>query len=130
MSIVRLHVVSSATNVGSERRFDKSTTIAGLKVCASLVHLHRYGLHLSSFQNGMFFGYLPQTKVHCMWSVVPMSVHAHTHMHIQGKLEMITGSMAASMELHLQDSEGNDICVLDQDDAMLGAYPVQDYLVG
>jgi hypothetical protein len=33
------------------------------------------------------------------------------------------------MELRLQDPDGKDICVLDKDDAMLGAYPVVDFLV-
>mmetsp|Transcript_37224 Transcript_37224/g.97603 ORF Transcript_37224/g.97603 Transcript_37224/m.97603 type:complete len:240 (+) Transcript_37224:50-769(+) len=77
MSIVKLHVVSTATKVGSERRFDKGITILELK----------------------------------------------------GKLEMITGASSAAMELRLQDAEGNDIATLEKEDAMLGAYPVQDYLV-
>lgn len=77
MSIVRLHVVSSSTNVGSERRFDKGITIAALK----------------------------------------------------GKLEMITGASSAAMELRLQTADGTDIATLAKDDAMLGAYPVEDYQV-
>lgn len=42
---------------------------------------------------------------------------------------MITGTSASAMELRLQDSDGADICTLDKEEAMLGAYPVVDYLV-
>jgi hypothetical protein len=47
---------------------------------------------------------------------------------VQGKLEMILGAAAAFMELSLKDHTGALIAKLDDNDAMLGAYPVEDFL--
>jgi len=46
---------------------------------------------------------------------------------VKQKLEMITGSMTANMELHLLDDKDAEVCILANDDAMLGSYPVEDY---
>lgn len=46
---------------------------------------------------------------------------------IKQKLEMITGSLTGNMKLHLLDTKDNCVCVMGNDDAMLGAYPVEDY---
>lgn len=45
---------------------------------------------------------------------------------LKGKLELITGCSAVTMEVQLLDKEGKLLCVLDNDDALLGAYPVDD----
>jgi len=47
---------------------------------------------------------------------------------LKGKLELITGALAGHMKLVLRTPEDRDICVLDNNDAMLGAYPVEDHL--
>lgn len=44
----------------------------------------------------------------------------------QGKLELITGCSAMSMEIQLLDTEGKFLCILNNEDALLGAYPVDD----
>ena len=44
----------------------------------------------------------------------------------QGKLELITGCSAMTMEIRLLDTEGKFLCILNNEDALLGAYPVDD----
>lgn len=44
----------------------------------------------------------------------------------QGKLELITGCSAMTMEIQLLDTEGKFLCILNNEDALLGAYPVDD----
>ncbi|XP_058956723.2 tubulin-folding cofactor B-like [Pocillopora verrucosa] len=45
---------------------------------------------------------------------------------LKGKLELITGCSAMTMEVQLLDKEGKFLCILNNEDAMLGAYPVDD----
>lgn len=45
---------------------------------------------------------------------------------LKGKLELVTGATALLMQLQLLDADGKLICELDNDDAPLGSYPVQD----
>merc|ERR1711991_501496 len=47
---------------------------------------------------------------------------------VKSKLELIAGVPTASMQLHLLDQQGQKICIMSDDNAMLGAYPVEDYL--
>ncbi|EDQ85144.1 uncharacterized protein MONBRDRAFT_12106 [Monosiga brevicollis MX1] len=47
---------------------------------------------------------------------------------VKSKLELIVGVPTASMQLHLLDQQGQKICIMSDDNAMLGAYPVEDYL--
>jgi len=47
---------------------------------------------------------------------------------LKGKLEMILGVSAATSELSLKDHTGALICNMDNNEAMLGAYPVEDFL--
>jgi len=47
---------------------------------------------------------------------------------LKGKLEMITGAAQGSQTLRLEDHTGQIICTMDNDEAMLGAYPVEDYM--
>ncbi|XP_060068793.1 tubulin-folding cofactor B-like isoform X2 [Ylistrum balloti] len=44
----------------------------------------------------------------------------------QGKLELVTGSVAANMKLEVYDKDDKLICKLDSDDALLGSFPVDD----
>lgn len=44
----------------------------------------------------------------------------------QGKLELITGCSAMTMEIQLLDTGGKFLCTLNNEDALLGAYPVDD----
>lgn len=45
---------------------------------------------------------------------------------VQGKLELITGCSAMTMEIQLLDTGGKFLCILNNEDALLGAYPVDD----
>lgn len=45
---------------------------------------------------------------------------------LKGKLELITGCSAMTMEVQLLDKEGKFLCILNNEDALLGAYPVDD----
>lgn len=47
---------------------------------------------------------------------------------LKGKLEMIVGASAGHQKLRLEDHTGAVICTLDNNEAMLGAYPVEDYM--
>ena len=47
---------------------------------------------------------------------------------LKGKLEMITGASQGSQTLRLEDHTGAVICTMDNNDSMLGAYPVEDYM--
>jgi tubulin-folding cofactor B len=76
MSILTFNVSCSTVQVRSERRFDKSTTIIGVKE----------------------------------------------------KLELVVGVPAASMRLIVKADDGSVVCELSDNNAMLGAYPVADYM--
>ena len=39
----------------------------------------------------------------------------------------MTGCSVATMELQLMDREGKTVAIMDNDDALLGSYPVDDY---
>ena len=41
-------------------------------------------------------------------------------------MELITGCSAMTMEVQLLDKEGKFLCILNNEDAMLGAYPVDE----
>lgn len=45
---------------------------------------------------------------------------------LKGRLELITGCSALTMEVQLLDRDGNLLCILNNDSAFLGAYPVED----
>eukprot|EP01136_Pigoraptor_vietnamica_P007999 Opistho-1_new@42799 len=47
---------------------------------------------------------------------------------LKEKLELITGSTAGYMSLQLFDKKDGLVCTLSDDNAMLGAYPVQDFM--
>eukprot|EP00045_Choanoeca_perplexa_P001940 m.22382 g.22382 ORF g.22382 m.22382 type:complete len:236 (-) comp11243_c0_seq1:104-811(-) len=76
MSILTFNVSCSTAQVRSERRFDKGTTIIGVKE----------------------------------------------------KLELVVGVPAASMKLVVKADDGSQVCELSDNNAMLGAYPVADYM--
>ncbi|XP_053604427.1 tubulin-folding cofactor B [Plodia interpunctella] len=42
------------------------------------------------------------------------------------KLELVTGGNAATMKLKLFDSKNNFVCDIDNNDALLGSYPIDD----
>lgn len=42
------------------------------------------------------------------------------------KLELVTGGSAATMKLKVFDKKNNFICDIDNDDALLGSYPIDD----
>jgi len=46
--------------------------------------------------------------------------------YFQGKLELVTGSIAANMRLEVYDKENKIVCKLDNNEASLGSYPVDD----
>ncbi|XP_038075221.1 tubulin-folding cofactor B-like [Patiria miniata] len=45
---------------------------------------------------------------------------------LKGKLEMVTGSVSASMELQLFNKDGQLVVIMSDDNALLGSYPVED----
>ncbi|XP_033735460.1 tubulin-folding cofactor B-like [Pecten maximus] len=45
---------------------------------------------------------------------------------VKGKLELVTGSIATNMKLEVYSKEDKLICKLDNNDALLGSYPVDD----
>ncbi|CAG5113407.1 Oidioi.mRNA.OKI2018_I69.chr2.g7518.t1.cds [Oikopleura dioica] len=45
---------------------------------------------------------------------------------LKGKLELITGCSPASMKLSLESRKGEKICDMDDDERLLGSYPVED----
>ena len=45
---------------------------------------------------------------------------------MQGKLELVTGGSVGSMQLEVYDTENKLVCKLDNDDALLGSYHVDD----
>jgi tubulin-folding cofactor B len=71
-SLVEVNISSNITSFTSQKKFDKSLTIAGLKM----------------------------------------------------KLEMITGGTAANMQISVFDKEDKPVCEFDNNDALLGSYPV------
>lgn len=50
---------------------------------------------------------------------------ALTIIEFKGKLEMIVGGSSGSMTLQLLTSKGQHVCNLDNDDALLGSYPIE-----
>lgn len=44
----------------------------------------------------------------------------------QTKLELLTGGSAATMKLKVYNSQNKYICDVDNDDALLGSYPIDD----
>ena len=47
-------------------------------------------------------------------------------MYFQGKLELLTGATPANMKLEVYNKENKLVCKIDNDNAMLGSYPVDD----
>lgn len=45
---------------------------------------------------------------------------------LKGKLELISGAAAAGMDLRLFDDRNVEVCRMDDNDAMIGAYPIAD----
>lgn len=45
---------------------------------------------------------------------------------LKGRLELITGCSAMTMEVQLLDRDGKFLCILNNDSALFGAYPVED----
>ncbi|KAI8422014.1 hypothetical protein MSG28_009919 [Choristoneura fumiferana] len=46
----------------------------------------------------------------------------------KSKLELVTGGNAATMKLKLYDTKNKYICDIDNDDALLGSYPIDDLM--
>ncbi|KAM3956445.1 tubulin-binding cofactor B [Aphomia sociella] len=49
-----------------------------------------------------------------------------TVLEFKTKLELVTGGSAATMKLKLYDNKNNLICDIDNNDALLGSYPIDD----
>ncbi|XP_073955015.1 tubulin-folding cofactor B-like isoform X2 [Choristoneura fumiferana] len=47
---------------------------------------------------------------------------------MKSKLELVTGGNAATMKLKLYDTKNKYICDIDNDDALLGSYPIDDLM--
>lgn len=45
---------------------------------------------------------------------------------IQTKLELVTGGSAATMKLKIYDKKNNYVADIDNDEALLGSYPIDD----
>ena len=46
--------------------------------------------------------------------------------HLQAKLELVTGAACNSMIVEVYSKDDKFVCRLDDDDALLGSYPVDD----
>ena len=44
----------------------------------------------------------------------------------QGKLELLTGASASHMQLEVYNKDNELVCRLDNDEALLGSYPIDD----
>lgn len=44
----------------------------------------------------------------------------------QGKLELFTGAQAGTMTIKVFNKDDELVCVLDNDNALLGSYPIDD----
>ena len=44
----------------------------------------------------------------------------------QGKLELVTGAASGSMVLEIYNKDDKLVCTLDNDDALLGSYQIDD----
>ncbi|CAH0399937.1 unnamed protein product [Chilo suppressalis] len=49
-----------------------------------------------------------------------------TILEFKTKLELVTGGSAATMQLKVYDNKNNFICNIDNDEALLGSYPIDD----
>ncbi|RVE55030.1 hypothetical protein evm_000450 [Chilo suppressalis] len=49
-----------------------------------------------------------------------------TILEFKTKLELVTGASAATMQLKVYDNKNNFICNIDNDEALLGSYPIDD----
>ena len=47
----------------------------------------------------------------------------------QGKLELLTGGSVGSMKVTVLDKENQLVCHLDNDDALLGSYPIDSGMI-
>lgn len=45
---------------------------------------------------------------------------------MQTKLELVTGGSAATMKLKVYDNKNKFLCDIDNDEALLGSYPIDD----
>lgn len=44
----------------------------------------------------------------------------------QGKLELFTGAQAGTMTIKVFNKDDEQVCILDDDNALLGSYPIDD----
>ncbi|CAG9787604.1 unnamed protein product [Diatraea saccharalis] len=52
-----------------------------------------------------------------------------TILEFKTKLELVTGGSASTMQLKLYDNKNNFVCNIDNDEALLGSYPIDDGMV-
>jgi len=45
---------------------------------------------------------------------------------LKGKLEMVTGASCSSMIVEVYDKDNKFLCRLDNNDALIGSYPIDD----
>ena len=45
---------------------------------------------------------------------------------VQSKLELVTGASCASMVIEVYNKENQLVCVLDNENALIGSYPIDD----
>ncbi|KAK7882620.1 hypothetical protein WMY93_028794 [Mugilogobius chulae] len=94
--IVNVRLTSTVSSFESRGRFNRGITIAELKVAHTLLHF---------------------VSPHCLILTVLV---------FQGKLEMIVGASATSMELELFSVSDQFLLKLEDNEALLGSFPVDD----
>lgn len=113
--VVTLRITSTISPFETEKRFMRSITIAEFKVSLLSIHpmfdrMHK--LTMASLR-------LVFKKNTCSYFIF---VHCD-----QGKLEMIVGSPASCMSLELFSNNDKFLQKIDDDDALLGSYHVDNY---
>ena len=96
---VNVRVTSSLTSIGSECRYQTSITVRELKVII---------IRMAEEYANVF-----------LTPPLPPSLH-------QSKLELVTGATAALCELEVYDSENKLLHTLDDDEAKLSSFPLDD----
>lgn len=70
--------------------------------------------------------YYPSSCCHCSTACGHVMQFLTVYIFLQGKLEMVVGTPASSMELQLFSTTDKFMQKLDDNEALLGSYPVHD----
>lgn len=115
--VVTLRITSTISPFETEKRFMRSITIAELKVGLLIIHSMSDRIHKLAMASSHLV-FLLKKKI-----LVNIFVFVNCD---QGKLEMIVGSSASCMSLELFSTNDKFLQKIDDDDALLGSYHVDN----